>query len=151
MQNCCLIRTYLTLPMWLEKEVVVGLGRWALTPPPSSSPSPRILQQAPPTPDYANTSFWAALGREQDSATLHPPDSLQRAPNPSAADTFYLPPTTYYSSASWNSGALNPVTSYLSDDAIIPQQATAFNANTRVFVPRIRQATAAVYLQYPDG
>jgi len=60
---------------------------------------------------------------------------------------FYLHPSTWYTSTSWNGNALNPVTSYLSDDAIGPQQANVFNLVCRIFAPRFRQMAATGFLQ----
>ena len=138
------------MPAFVETEATRRGARWLLTP-----GFPFASRSTPPTPApprYEEDASWSALGRAGDSATSFPANSmpplaaeaLEGAAAASAAgggrlrpllpaDTFYLHPTTFYSSSAWNSDAFDPTTSYLSDDAIIPQQASAFNVATRVF------------------
>lgn len=104
----------------------------------------------PPAPDYGNLSFWSmSPGKSGETGTLVPPNlpSCSELETCGLADTFYLHPTTWYTSVSWNAPALHPVTAYLSDDAIGPQQASLFNSAGRVFAPRYRQMAAASFLQ----
>ena len=129
----------------LEGPFTTTVGRWLLTPPYPFDPA-----DAPPAPDYARDEFWAfnPTRAVKDAADLVVP-GLEPCSGDECAScsAFYLHPSTWYTASGWNAPALHPVTSYLSDDAIGPQQANAFNSMCRIFAPRFRQMAAAGYLQ----
>jgi hypothetical protein len=120
------------------------VGRWLLTPAHGFDEA-----RAPPAPDYSQDLAWSMLPGRGDSQVHLPPGAVGCDDVCDAVDVFYLHPTTWYTSQSWNAPALHPVTAYLSDDAIGVQQATAF-ALGRIFAPRYRQMAAASFLQ-PGG
>lgn len=134
------------LPFEVEEYIVNEGGRLLLTP--STPFDDKSLEEELIT-DYSDVKYWSALPGRRDSGETHPPNADHCSVHDlcDVADVFYLHPTTWYTSLSWNAPALHPVTQYLSDDAILPQQGTAFNVAARVFAPRYRQACAAAYLQ----
>ena len=108
---------------------------------------------APPAPDYANPAAWAARpgltsGAEAIPEGVEPTDSAAR----DKADVFFIYPTTYLANVNWNAAYDEPGPSQRVDDAVLRNQASAFNGCCRIFAPRYRQATLAAFLkQTPDG
>ena len=84
-----------------------GLGSWVTTP---SSGFEALA--APPPPDYALRSSWAALPGESD-------------PPAGGADVFFLHPTTYFWRGGWNGSADGWLTRIITD-ASLKGQASAF-------------------------
>ena len=123
--------------------------------PPPPPPPP------PPEPDYRDDGAWAALHPRLDTADLKSRGwygddaraqaetvaSQERAP----CDLFYLPPTTYFSSAGWNAAFNDTAAQLMVDEAILFQQAAAFGNSCRVYAPRIRQMTAGGYFDRENG
>lgn len=132
------------LPGFVESYVVASVAPWLLTP----SGSFGDYDAGAPT-NYSDPMSWSMLPGRGDTSEVVARGlrTCAEAGLCGAADVFYLHPTTWYTSASWNAPARHPVTSYLSDDAIGPQQANAFNVVGRVFAPRYRQMAAAAFLQ----
>jgi len=132
------------LPFEVEKWIVDAVGFALLTPAGSFEDYPveRVT-------DYSDSKMWSMLPGRGDTSDIIAPGakSCDEAKLCNYADVFYLHPTTWYSSSSWNSPALHSVTAYLSDEAIGPQQANAFNIVGRVFAPRYRQCSAGAFLQ----
>lgn len=112
--------------------------------------------------DYGDDSAWFALPHRQDSADIAP-CALTNA-NGSAqwpcndeqrghwrinsqddlrADVFFLMPTSFYSSANWNASPHDVLADHIVHDDLSPQMASIFNGAGRLFVPRVRQMTAA--------
>mmetsp|Transcript_12978 Transcript_12978/g.21017 ORF Transcript_12978/g.21017 Transcript_12978/m.21017 type:complete len:443 (-) Transcript_12978:463-1791(-) len=138
------------LPVSVESWIVQQGGKLLLTPT-DDLPDSTIT-------DYSNEKYWSMLpGRDDTSQAVS--NSLKTCEDVGLcgkADAFYLHPTTWYTSKSWNAPAYHPVTGYLSDEAIGPQQAGVFNVVGRVFAPRYRQMAAASFLQdegfkHPDA
>lgn len=99
-----------------------------------------------PPPDYTRPESWAALPDRRDGADVVPLDSGAEDRQADArADVFFLHPTTYYSSAHWNGPIDDALVRRVTDGAILPQQASAFNGAARVFAPRYRQLTLGGY------
>jgi hypothetical protein len=130
----------------MEGPVTLAAGQWIFTPQGDFD-----LAKAPPAPDYSQDEYWAF-----NPTRIHAPDAAQNVPPgvepclPNECEicaAFYLHPSTWYTNSGWNAPALHPVTAYLSDDAIGPQQANAFNSVCRIFAPRFRQMAVAGFLQ----
>ena len=96
--------------------------------------------QAPPAPDYADEAAWAALPNRVDDADLVP-QGLMDNQTAAAVDVFYIHPTTYISSASWNQPPDDTASRTMLNTWVLRDQASAFNGCCRVFAPRYRQAT----------
>ncbi len=95
---------------------------------------------APTAPDYANPAHWAALPDKQDNADLTPP-GIERIDENAGVDVFFIHPTTYYTSDSWNQPLDHAEANEFTDEQVLPNQAAVFNSCCRVFAPRYRQAT----------
>ncbi|MFL0804028.1 MAG: DUF3089 domain-containing protein [Agarilytica sp.] len=94
----------------------------------------------PPTPDYSDENFWAALPTTEDSADLLPTIStLTDNQDGANVDVFYVHPTTFTSKDAWNADAKTPLVFGKFDP--IKVQASIFNGSARVYAPRYRQAT----------
>ncbi|TGE21992.1 DUF3089 domain-containing protein [Hymenobacter aquaticus] len=93
-------------------------------------------------PDYAQPDTWAALPTRRDSADVVPLGSgLRDQQQTAVADVFYVHPTTYYKSFSWNADLADARLNLFTDNSTIRKQATVYNAAARVYAPRYRQAT----------
>jgi len=132
------------LPAEVEAYLVNTGGQWLLTP-----SKPFRLEEAGNLTDYSNPLHWACYGGRGDTGEQTPPDAKHCSDYNlcEAVDVFYLHPTTWYTSSSWNAPALHPVTQYLAVDAITPQQGNAFNVAGRIFAPLYRQMCAAGFIQ----
>ena len=93
-------------------------------------------------PDYSDIHYWAAHPWKWD-----PSDSISKAfnqsfKNDSAADVFFIYPTTLIDNNDdrWNAPIDDAAINAKTDYSTILYQATAFNEQCRVFAPRYRQA-----------
>jgi hypothetical protein len=129
-----------------------GLRRWRGLIRRATTPSkPFDAGRAPPAPDYAKRSSWAALPKRasQAAALRHSlaGDGASRASRPEAgadpaADTFFVHPTTHFWCTHWNAPIDGWLTRAITATALAGQ-ASAFDGVTRVYAPRYRQMTLA--------
>jgi hypothetical protein len=98
-------------------------------------------------PDYSNMNYWAAHPWKKDPADSIP-KPLKNETRDSAADVFFLYPTSFTKkddlnrkNAAIDDGYLNAKTDYSS----ILYQASVFNQHGRIFSPRYRQANISVF------
>lgn len=96
---------------------------------------------APPAPDYSNPAHWAALPERSDLADVLPQGSFEDVQSASGIDVFFIHPTTYLTSDSWNQPLDNQKVNDFTDETTIQGQASAFNGCCKVYAPRYRQAT----------
>lgn len=135
------------LPHHIEANFVTRAGRWLLTP--SHDFDPHNL---PPVPDYGDLRSWAMWPGKANDASVHvPPNATSCAEHnlcgKAGADIFYFHPTMFYSSQAWNAPHMDPLTVFMVETAVGPQQGCAFNGAGRMFAPRYRQMCAASFLQ----
>lgn len=95
---------------------------------------------APPAPDYADPAAWSALPDRADTADGAPAGVEPDAQATAGADVFFVHPTTYYRTRSWNAPLDDAETNRFTDEVVIRGAASAFNACCRVYAPRYRQA-----------
>jgi hypothetical protein len=105
----------------------------------------------PPAPDYSLEECWIALPWKHDKADTVPagcgiPDGQAGA----KADVFYIHPTLYGHGSMWNADLDNKTVNRKVAKCVM-QQATAFNAAGRVFVPRYRQAVLKSFFNDEKG
>lgn len=81
----------------------------------------------PPEPDYARPTAWALLPVNAPAAT--------------AADVFFIHPTTYNGGEEWNGPIDHPRSRRLLEQVMLPNYAGPFARVGRVFAPRYRQAS----------
>lgn len=96
-------------------------------------------------PDYTNLDYWAAHPRKWDPSDSIPAP-LKQEPKDSAADVFFIHPTTYTRHISSSNAAIDD--DYLaakSDFSSILYQASVFNQRARIFAPRYRQSSIKVF------
>ena len=108
----------------------------------------------PERPDYSDEGAWAAHPDFENAADVNPPGLLAEAlagGGKPGADVFFLHPSTFYSSNRWSSDYDDPLVRFMTDDAIMTQQASAFNGAGRVFAPRWRQMTAWGYFDHSNA
>ena len=99
----------------------------------------------PAAPDYADPTSWAALPDRADNADRVPEGETDRQ-STASVDVFFIHPTTYYKDDNWNQPIGDAAANDITDNAVLPGQASAYNAAGRVYVPRYRQATLGVFL-----
>ena len=98
--------------------------------------------QLPEIPDYSKSEHWAAHPDKRDPADSIPRPFRQQPVLQKNADVFFIHPTTFTGDTahSWNAGINDSLLNLKTDLSSILYQASAFNAGTRVFAPRYRQA-----------
>lgn len=93
-------------------------------------------------PDYSNLNYWAAHPWKWDPSDSVPKPLLTDYRKDSAADVFFIHPTTltHYSDERWNAAIDDSLLNSKTDYTTILYQASVFNEECRVFAPRYRQA-----------
>jgi Protein of unknown function (DUF3089) len=99
--------------------------------------------EAPPpaAPDYAVASSWAALPDRQDDADVLPGGDVQDRQSTAPVDVFFVHPTTFFGTGSWNQPLDDSATNQLTDTFVMRGQASVFNSCCKIYAPRYRQAT----------
>jgi len=121
-----------------------GISVWMSTP-----SQPFDAADAPPPPDYAQASSWAALPTKKSRADAVPRDSgAVDAQAGAPADAFFVHPTTYFWRRHWNAPAGGCLTDAITG-ATLAGQASAFNGTARIYAPRYRQMTLSGF-RYPE-
>jgi hypothetical protein len=101
-------------------------------------------------PDYANLYYWASHPLKHDTGDSIP-SFLKNEKRDSAADVFFLHPTTYtgvMTDGEWNADINNETLNTYTDNRTILNQATIFNGSCRVFAPRYRQAHLRAFFSF---
>lgn len=103
--------------------------------------------KAPPPPDYARESSWAALPDKDDASDRMPP-GLVETPNPARdlVDVFYIHPTGFLARTNWNASLAQEEDSYIPVSVMLAGQASAFNGCGRVYAPKYRQASILAFI-----
>lgn len=102
---------------------------------------PFSTESTPASPDYSQSSSWAALADREDSADVLPADRVMEQQARAAVDVFFIHPTTYFGTANWNQPLDDARVNQLTDMFVMRGQAAAFNTCCRIYAPRYRQAT----------
>ena len=95
-------------------------------------------------PDYAKPAAWLSRPDLPDDPSRWTPAGHKPAARPDVA-VFYVPPTTYYSKASWNA-PLDNEESRRWLRVFGQSEASAFNSTGMVWAPRYRSATLGAFL-----
>jgi len=135
---------FLWLHTLLPDALAASYGLWAAK---SLVPMMHIESTTEPErPDYGDEGSWAARPDFENCANVNPPGTDTGSSKESLkADVFYLHPSTFYSTTRWSADVDDPFVRFMTDDALMTQQASAFNGAGRVFAPRWRQMTAWGY------
>jgi hypothetical protein len=116
----------------------------------------------PAAPDYSLADSWAALPDRADDADVVPSANVQDRQASAEVDVFFVHPTTFFGTGSWNQSLDDGPTNQLTDKFVLRSQASVFNSCCKVYAPRYRQATiysfmdksgsgtAALQLAYAD-
>lgn len=106
------------------------------------APNHAFTEASPPTaPNYNNPDHWAALPDREDLADRVPVGNFSDLQDVAKVDVFFLHPTTYVSSESWNQSLSDARTNQITDEFVMQGQASVFNGCCRIYAPRYRQAT----------
>jgi hypothetical protein len=100
----------------------------------------------PAEPDYSNLDSWAALPDRKDAADVLPGGDVQDRQQTAEVDVFFVHPTTYFGTGSWNQSLDDGSTNQLTDLFVLRSQASVFNSCCRIYAPRYRQATIYSFL-----
>jgi hypothetical protein len=95
----------------------------------------------PAAPDYAVATSWAALPDRQDPADVLPGGDVRDGQATAQVDVFFVHPTTFFGTASWNQPLDDNSTNQLTDSFVLRSQAAVFNSCCKIYAPRYRQAT----------
>lgn len=104
--------------------------------------------RVPASPDYSLPDTWAALPTKSDSADVIPLATWSDAQSTSAADVFFIHPTTYTGKVKkhqWNADLADKKLNLATDKSTIRYQASIFNGAGKVYAPRYRQANLKVF------
>jgi hypothetical protein len=97
------------------------------------------------TPDYNNPDYWAAHPWKKDPSDSIPKPLLAENRD-SAADVFFIHPTTYTGiRLGWNADINDAYVNAKTDYSSILYQASVFNQHCRIFAPRYRQAHLSAF------
>ena len=104
--------------------------------------------KAPPAPDYAQESSWAALPDKED-ASDRIPDGLVETASPARdlVDVFYIHPTGYMGRDNWNATVGKEAAYGIPTSVMLAGQASAFNGCGLVYAPEYRQASILAFIQ----
>ncbi len=105
---------------------------------------------APPAPDYADPSNWAAWPGRADTADQLPTGVTAPPEQARRAAVFYVHPTVFMSNEAWNADTADQNTNMLVDYLPVMGQASAFNKCCQIYAPRYRQATLWTYMGAAD-
>ncbi|MEQ8745382.1 DUF3089 domain-containing protein [Pyruvatibacter sp.] len=109
---------------------------------------PFAAMTPPSAPDYENPDAWAALPGRADLADLSPPGMAPAVSDDAArVDVFFVHPTTYLSSASWNAPLDDEQSQRIMQVGVMGHQASAYNLAGRIYAPRYRQATLYSFME----
>lgn len=105
-------------------------------------PAHSFTEAAPPAaPDYSLATSWAALPDRQDLADVLPGGDVQDRQATAEVDVFFVHPTTFFGTGSWNQALDDNSTNQLTDTFVLRGQASVFNSCCKIYAPRYRQAT----------
>ncbi|UTW59908.1 DUF3089 domain-containing protein [Kordiimonas sp. SCSIO 12603] len=109
-------------------------------------PNHTFDEKTPPLePDYTDDDMWAAKPGKLGNAALTPEGIERTNAEDTLADVFYIHPTTYVGTRTWNAAIGGNRADEVVDHVIMPGQASIFNGSCRIFAPRYRQATLSVF------
>lgn len=104
-----------------------------------------VAAAAPPVPDYALVTSWAA-GPGGPGASAAVPAGASPAAKNAQVDVFYIHPTTSRGvPGQWNQGIEDVQANRWVDESVVARQASVFSACCRVFAPRYRAATFTAF------
>nr|WP_314445442.1 DUF3089 domain-containing protein [uncultured Sphingomonas sp.] len=111
---------------------------------------PTVPYEAPPPasgPDYVQTENWLNLPDTvpPGPAEWKPQDTPVETLEPRSVAVFYIHPTTYLERDRWNA-LLNHSDSQNRAALFVRSQASAFNADGRIYAPKYRQAAFGAFL-----
>jgi len=103
--------------------------------------------KAPPAPNYAEASSWAALP-DKDDASDRVPAGFVETPSPTRdlVDVFYIHPTGYMGISNWNATIGEEAHYGIPTSVMLAGQASAFNGCGRVYAPEYRQASILAFI-----
>lgn len=108
---------------------------------------PFNFTRTPNPPDYSKSRNWSSLPTKKDSADAVVPHSGMRNGQATAkVDVFFIHPTTYPEGTLWNADLKDTAFTHKTDRLVGRYQASVFNGDCRVFVPRYRTAVFFAYL-----
>ncbi len=107
---------------------------------------PFSVEAIPPSPNYALADSWSCLPTKDDPADLSPPDVEPENQATAETDVFFIHPTTFMESNSWNGDLADQSLNQATDDRAILHQASIFNRAGRVYAPRYRQMVYGGFL-----
>lgn len=127
-----------------REELVLAALAWGIAPEHDFDPA-----LAPPAPDYARDSAWAALPGVDDPSDDVPP-AIGADTTPRDVGAFFIHPTSWFGRENWNQPLEDERANWITDQRVLRHQASSFNACCEVYAPRYRQATFFSYLD-DDG
>ncbi len=109
------------------------------------------VARIPPEPDYDDLENWAVHPHKKGKSDLIP-KGLKPNNKAKKADVFFIHPTSYFGNYNWNYPFDDNLTTLeMTDEMIVPSQATVFNESCSIFAPRYRLATFYTFLQPCDS
>ncbi len=130
--------------LWIQADPARAL-RIAFTP---SEPFSAISDQPL---DYSDDANWAALPGKESFANASPAGEVRTMAMPDV-DVFFVHPTTYLNSDTWNAPLNDEDANLRVEKRVLKLQASAYNLAGNIYAPRYRQATfGAFFDQEGDG
>ncbi len=93
----------------------------------------------PTEPDYSDKDTWLAHPTKPSKALMRPTQLEEKILD--EVPTFFIHPTTYFGSESWNADIQHTVSREMIEEMVLPGQASVFNHLGPIYAPIYRQAT----------
>lgn len=113
--------------------------------------APFDAAKAPPAPNYAQASAWAAFPGRPSPSDAVPAGVVTGDPAKAQADVFFIYPTSYFSNTNWNAAVDDADANARTDSGSLRAQASAFNLCCRIYAPRYRQMTFGGFLAWSNN
>ena len=106
--------------------------------------------KAGPAPDYTTPAAWLSRPDLPDDPARWLPKNMKPSTDKREIAVFYVPPTTYYSKASWNAPIANAESRQWLR-VFGSSEASAFNHVGAIWAPRYRSATLGTFLDESEN
>lgn len=108
-------------------------------------------EASPAPPDYNDPANWAVTPSAPAKAAMTPEGVSPVENEKTLADVFYIHPTMFFASSSWNAPLDHTRANEGINELVIPAQTSVWNGCCRIYAPRYRQATVGVFLETTDS
>lgn len=97
-------------------------------------------------PDYSAATSWLALPTKEDHSDFIPATTTNPATQGTLpTDVFYVHPTTWFDKKIWNDTFKSAKSDEITEQVVLANQTSVFNACCNVYAPKYRQSSIAAF------